>query len=234
MPPAMPSLPAACSCLPSSSATGPSISSRRIAGMASKSCVFIWAMRSMIFIFMSSSSAANWQVGGRQSCTVRWSMLADSFRSQKPWHPTALWSASKCSPPDRRCNCEATRLPKQTKTCWSLCGACLAASSSGDMKLVKGMAYCQSRSFSSHHLAAPQLRKISLVGAFATSTVTFSTSLPHLATFLSNACTSKALAASFRSDPVASWRFCMRRCTAPSASVRNQPEMASTVSSKSR
>mmetsp|Transcript_153361 Transcript_153361/g.471807 ORF Transcript_153361/g.471807 Transcript_153361/m.471807 type:complete len:220 (-) Transcript_153361:152-811(-) len=163
--PSVPMVPAGVRGLPSVSIGCPACSSSITEGRASKSCVFMVAMASMSFSFMSSSSAASWHVGGRHNQTVRLSMRADSPKSQKPWQPTALWSAMRWFPPARRCICEATRFPKQTSTCWSFFGACTAAALLGDMKLVKGNAVCQSASLPCHHLAAAQFERSSPIVA---------------------------------------------------------------------
>eukprot|EP00438_Fugacium_kawagutii_P024029 Skav212892 [mRNA] locus=scaffold374:12850:13729:- [translate_table: standard] len=79
----------AASALPSKSELA-EISSVSKAGRASKSREFMLAMSSMIFTFISSSMDANWQVGGRQSFTIRSNIFPACCRSQKPWHPIAF------------------------------------------------------------------------------------------------------------------------------------------------
>lgn len=45
---------------------------------------------------MSSSMLANWHVGGRQSFTIRSSILPASFMSQKPWRSFGHLECSTC------------------------------------------------------------------------------------------------------------------------------------------
>mmetsp|Transcript_130908 Transcript_130908/g.330510 ORF Transcript_130908/g.330510 Transcript_130908/m.330510 type:complete len:240 (+) Transcript_130908:1483-2202(+) len=181
MPLATPTLPAALSDNPSKS-TSPFISSTNIAGSASKRLLFMSVMISKIFIFISSSMAASWHVGGRHSCKILFSIFRASGNSQKPWQPTALWSVMRCPPFSRRWRSEATRLPKQTKSSSFFLGACsFPVLLSGDMKLTKGKANFQSSNFSDHHFAAAQSANKSSVGASYALTVIWPLDFwPHL------------------------------------------------------